>query len=255
MKRGNWAVLICVGAIVAACGSASTKPRASQSIAPSPSAATSACASVRTTTPIDKVSAACAALWQPYQVTMVPPPDVLKQERVPSAPPVKNMTNGAVSQGEAQHWADANNWDSGWLKWADAVDQPLLLTHIAGPALIAPEQQLALQQGASVRDPDCIYPTSNELFPLGPDGKKYFAAKGLPVDDAFVFVVTFAGPCASTATFPDGHSESLPGTNGPVTAFVPGTLRHDPLLGDVWFTDAGGGCNDSAGPPGEWCGR
>lgn len=256
MKRGNWAVLICVGLMVAACGSASTKPRASQSIAPSPSAATSACASVRTTTPIDKVPAACAALWQPYQVTMVPPPDILAKEHVPSAPPVKNMTNGAVPEGEAQQWANASNRGSGWFKWAEASDQPVLLPLLAGPALIGPIDEQALQQGARISLPDCaIYPVSNALYPVLSDGKAYFASKNLPTKASFVLVVVYSGPCTATATYPDGHTQVIPEVSTTTTAFEPGVLRHDALLGDLWYTDAGGNCSDTGGPPPGWCGR
>ena len=186
---------------------------------------------------------------------MVPPPDELQQEKVPAAPNVVNMTNGAVSQPDAQHWADASNWDSGWLRWADAHTQPFLLSYLVGASLVSAAQQLALQQGATISDPDCIFPKANALFPMSASDKAYFARKGLPTDDAYVLVVRFAGPCASVAIYPDGHQQTLPGTSGPVTAFAPGVLRHDPVLGDIWYTDAGGGCDDPIGPPQEWCQR
>lgn len=100
------------------------------------------------------------------------------------------MTNGAVSQTDAQHWADASNWDSGWLRWADAQDQAFLLARLVGSALIGPAQERALEQGATISDPDCIYPKSNALFPVTSSDKAYFARKHLPTDDAYVFVVT-----------------------------------------------------------------
>lgn len=187
---------------------------------------------------------------------MVPPPDILQQEHVPPAPRVVNMTNGAVSQSDAQHWADADNWGAGWYKWAEAYDQPYLLPRLAGPALISPTDEQALEHGAHINQPDCaMYPLSKSLYPILADGKAYFASKNLPTDDSFLLVVQFTGPCAATATYPDGHTQSIPEATGPVTVFVPGTLRHDPLLGDIWFTDGGGNCSDPAGPPPEWCGR
>ena len=187
---------------------------------------------------------------------MVPPPDILQQEHVPPAPRVVNMTNGAVSQSDAQHWADASNRGSGWYKWAEAFDQPYLLPHLVGPALIGPTQEQALEQGARISLPDCaIYPLTNALYPVLADGKAYFASKQLPTDDSYVLVVTYSGPCAATATFPDGHTQSIPETSGPATAFEPGMLRPDALLGDTWYTDAGGSCGDPAGPPPEWCSR
>lgn len=245
--------------VLTACSGSAAPPtpaHGSQSPAASASATNSACASVHTTTPIDRVPAACAQLWQPYRVTMVPPPDILQREHVPAAPRVVNMTNGAVSQADAQHWADADNWGAGWYKWAAAHDQPYLLPHLAGPALISSTDEQALEQGALINYPDCaMYPMTRSLYPVLSDGKAYFASKNLPTDDAFVFVVTFNGPCTATATYPDGHTQSIPEGSSPMTVFVPGVLRHDPLLGDIWYTDGGGNCSDPAGPPPEWCGR
>lgn len=186
----------------------------------------------------------------------MPPVDELQQEHVPAAPTVKNMTNGAVSQADAQHWADASNWDSGWDKWAQANDQPFLLSRLAGPAVISKAEVQALQQGATINQPDCnLYPTSVELFTVGPDGDAYFTREGVPADMAYVMVAVYAGPCYPVATFADGHQQTMPGLSAPETVFVPGKLEHDPLLGDIWYSDAGGNCNDTAGPPAQWCGR
>jgi hypothetical protein len=189
-------------------------------------------------------------------VTMVPPPDILQQEHVPPAPHVVNMTNGAVSDADAQHWADANNWGSGWYKWADEYGQRFLPSHLVGPALISTSDEQALQNGARIDLPDCaLYPLSNALYPILPDGKAYFAGKNLPTDDSYVLVVSYSGPCAATAIYPDGHTQLIPQTSAHVVGFVPGVLRHDPVLGDIWFTDAGGSCADPKGPPQEWCSR
>lgn len=166
------------------------------------------------------------------------------------------MTAGAVSQMDAQHWADANSRASGWYRWAEANGQRFLLPKLAGPQLINPVEEQALEQGATIADPDCsLFPGSISLYPVGADGKAYFARKSLPADEDWVFVVPFTAPCAITATFPDGHTQSISQLSEPAVGFIPGQLRHDPLLGDIWYTDAGGNCNDPAGPPSEWCGR
>jgi len=214
------------------------------------------CASVRTTTPITDVPQACAELWAPYQVTKVPPPDILEQEHVPPAPPVVNMTNGAVSDATAQLWADASNRDSGWFKWAEANDQPALLMYLVGPAVISSQDEQALSEGARILQPDCdLYPTRNELFVVGPEDKTYFARKQLPTDASFVFVVLYSAPCAETALYPDGHTESIQDFTQQITTFVPGTFRSDHVLGSLWYSDAGGHCQDPAGPPVSWCAR
>ena len=166
------------------------------------------------------------------------------------------MTNGAVSQADAQRWADANDWDSGWAKWAEANAQPALLPYLSGPALISPTEEQALAVGATIDQPDCnLYPTSEKLFPTGADGQAYFARKGLPANDSYVLVAVYAGPCTAVATYPDGHTQTISELTAPSTAFLPGSLRHDPLLGDIWYADAGGNCSDPLGPPPTWCGR
>lgn len=256
----TWAMLggTCLFAGACSGGGVTPTPRATHSAtaSASPAAATAACASVHTTTPITKVPTACELLWEPTHVTEVPPLDVLQQEHVPPAPPVKNMTNGAVSQADAQHWADAANWDSGWGEWAEANGQPFLLTRLTGPALVPTADVQALEQGATIDEPACnLYPTSVALFPVGPDGDAYFTRKGLPADMAYVLVTVANGPCYPVAKYPDGHEQTLPGLATTTTGFAPGKLEHDPLLGDIWYADAGGNCNDPVGPPAEWCGR
>ena len=246
--------------LTSACSGSATTPtaRASQSASASapPSTVATACASVHKTTPITKVPTACELLWEPTHDTLVPPVNILQQEQVPPAPPVKNMTNGAVSQADAQHWADAANANSGWAKWAEANDQPFLLTRLSGPALVPTADVQALEQGATIEQPACdLYPTSVALFPIGADGDAYFTHKGLPADMAYVLVIGFTGPCNPVATYPDGHQQTLPGLRTSGTAFEPGKLEHDSLLGDIWYADAGGNCNDPLGPPADWCGR
>jgi hypothetical protein len=248
-----------LGMALAGC-SASTAPAKHESsrttAAASPTAAGGPCASVRTTTPIDKVPEPCAEEWAPYQVTEVPPPDILSQEHVPPAPRVDNRTNGAVSQAEAQRWADASNRDSGWYKWAYEFGQAPLLLRLVGPALIPREDEAALGDGARIMVPACdLYPLSYALFPLDADGKAYFARKGVPTSAAFVFVVVYNGPCSVITTYPDGHSAERQDFSRPTTVFQPGRLQGDPLLGDLWFEDTGGGCNDPTGAPAQWCGR
>jgi hypothetical protein len=206
------------------------------------------------TTAIEQAPAACAALWSPYQVTKVPPPDILQQEHVPAAPPVRNMTNGAVTDAMAQHWADADTADAGWLKWAEANDQLAFLIHVNGPDVLSASERMALAQGALITQPDCdLYPTQRALFTVGADGNAYFMRKGLPTDNANVFVEVFTGPCSVSATFPDGHTATISQLPQTTTAFVPGKLKSDPVLGEIWYSDAGGGCQDPTGPPSAWC--
>jgi hypothetical protein len=246
------------GVVLAGCSSSAPSPRPSGSPSSSPSAslASGPCASVHVTTAIEQAPAACAALWSPYQVTKVPPPDILQQEHIPAAPPVRNVTNGAISDAVAQHWADANNADSGWFKWAEANGQLAFLAHLAGPDVILPADSAALAQGASISQPDCnLYPTMITLAPIGADGVAYFTRKGLPTDNQFVLIqlVTITAPCNAIASYPDGHQSPIPALQQTTTVFAAGKLQSDHVLGDIWFSDAGGGCSDPTGPPSSWC--
>jgi hypothetical protein len=236
----------------------SARSAAPRSSAPSSGAAVApgACAGVRITTPIEQVALACQNLWLPYGVTKIPPADELRLEHVPSAPMVSNMTGGAVPDTTAQHWADASNWDSGWWKWAQQNDQPLLLRHLVGPALVSAVEVEALLRGGSIAQPDCnLYPISWKLFAVGAAGRAYFARKGLPTDDSYVFVVVYTGPCTETVNHAGGGTTTIVDFTQNTMVFSPGILRHDPLLGDLWFGDAGGNCQDPLGPPPAWCGR
>lgn len=214
------------------------------------------CAALTTTTAMADVSVACRQLWSSRGVTDVPPSNELALEHVPSAPPVVNMTGGAVTDATAQHWADASNWDSGWWKWAQGHDQLFMLRSLVGPALIPAAEVEALQNGGTVDQPDCnLYPLSWKLFPVGAGGRAYFARRNLPTGDAFVFVVVYSGPCSETLRSASGATKTLVDFTENTTVFSAGVLRHDALLGDIWFADAGGNCQDVSGPPPAWCGR
>lgn len=244
------------GVLLAGCGNATsqTTPPTSRSQTSSPS--TSPCASVKQTTAIQGVPSACAAAWTPFGVTQVPPDDELQLEHVPHAPSVTNKTGGAVSTSDAQRWADANNASSGWFKWAEANHQPALLGKLAGAAVINQSEVDALDHGAVIALPDCsLYPLALSLFKISPDGQAYFARKHLPADADFVFVVRYQSPCIATATYPDGHTAAIDESASQGGVFVPGRLEALGPLGEVWYSDAGGNCDDVAGPPAEWCGR
>jgi len=260
VRRLATTALVCAWVLAASgCGGAASARTASpRSItAPTGAAVTGgACADVRTTTSIEQVTLACQALWSPYGVTEVPPINVLRLEHVPNPPMVVNMTNGAVSDATARHWADASNRDSGWWKWAQQNDQLLLLHDLVGPALVPAAEVEALQSGGSVAQPDCnLYPISWKLFALGAAGRSYFARKGASTDATYLFVVVYSGPCAETVKHGDGATTTIVDFTQNTTVFSPGVLRHDPLLGDLWFADAGGSCQDPVGPPPAWCGR
>jgi hypothetical protein len=266
MVRGITALLLACAWVFATSGCARTTPQrapiaaavhaASEVTARAPAAVTGPCSDVTTTTSIDDVAPGCQERWAPYGVTEVPPANELVLEHVPNAPTVVNKTEGAVSDATAQRWADASNRDSGWWKWAQANSQLFVLRHLVGPALIPVAEVEALQNGGTIDQPECnLYPISSSLFAVGDAGRAYFARKHLPTDDAYLFVVVYHGPCSEVVTSTGGQTTSIVDFTEDTTVFTPGTLRSDPVLGDLWFGDAGGNCKDPLGPPAAWCAR
>ncbi len=124
---------------------------------PRPSAAGGPCASVQTTRAIDRVPAACAALWAPYGVTKVPPANLT--DSTPALPQVVNATNGAVSDPQLGSWIRGSNRASVSYRWAKANKQPALLPRLRSLALYPFVQPHALASNATMEQPDCaIYP-------------------------------------------------------------------------------------------------
>ena len=231
--------------------SPSTTPRPTSSALPRPSAAAGACASVTTTTAIDQVPAACATLWAPYGVTKVPPANLT--DSTPAPPLVVNATNGAVSDADARAWALAANRTSVWLRWSEANGQAGLTTHVEGTRVINATIDQLMRAGVAVREPDCdLFANRYGLFPITPSGKGFLTSLGEVTMASFVLVGRYTGPCSLTAQYPDGRLETLFPAPGEVTTILAGSLRHDPLLGDLWFVDAGSVCSNP-GAPVSWC--
>ena len=94
-----------------------------------------------TTTAIDQVPAACAALWAPYGVTKVPPANLT--DSTPPPPTVVNATNGAVSDATLRAWALASNRDCALVQWAETNDQiSIAYAYLEGPGLVMPTAEL-----------------------------------------------------------------------------------------------------------------
>lgn len=231
-------------------GSHAATPTPRPSIAPRPSAAVGACASVTTTTPIEQVPAACAALWAPYGVTKVPPANLT--DATPQPPPVFNATNGAVSDTDALAWAVAANRAAVWDRWAEKYDQPALLKVVLSESLVPNTELVAMSKGAQVDQPDCSsFGTKYGLFPLGADGAAFFSDLGQTAGTPFVLAVTFPGPCQITAVYPDGHSETLFSYSGAGTTIFAGSIVHETVLGDIWRAQAAADCGLNG--PKMWC--
>jgi hypothetical protein len=253
--RASMATALSVVAL-SSCGSApptpsTGTPSATASPAPRPSAATGPCASVTTTTAIESVPAACAALWAPYGVTKVPPANLT--DPTPSPPQVVNATNGTASEAQAYRWADDINRAAMWNRWAEKYNQVNLLPLLLSPSLVPSSERLAMSRGAAIDQPDCSsFGNRYKVLTLGVDGAAFFAGIGQTATSPQVVAVTYPGPCQITATYPDGHREVLFSFGSAGITVIAGTSRDDPVLGEFWFTQASADCN-GPGRPTAWC--
>lgn len=254
---GIRAALVAVALALVSCGPGTpvrtSPPSGTPTVAPRPSAALGACASVRTTTPIDQVSAACAALWAPYGVTKVPPANLTDSTPVPSA--VVNATQGAVSDSVARDWATAVNRTGMWLRWSEANDQYQITSKIESGRVVNATLDSAMRRGVPISDPDCdLFAEQYLLYPMNADGKAFFASFGEDTQDQYVFVEHYSGPCAIVGSTTNGASQTLLSTDSAVVTVSAGTVQHDALLGDIWFGDGAAFCT-SRGAPSAWCSR
>jgi hypothetical protein len=247
---------VAVAVLVASCGTAAPSSTASPTPrvtpAPRPSAATGACASVMTTTPIAQVPGACAALWAPYGVTKVPPANLT--DATPPAPQLVNATHGAVSDAELAQWIFASNRDSLWYRWAEAYDQAKLLPRLGSMSLYPTAELQALAANEAVMQPDCaLFPTKVSLFPITKTDQQFFISQGESVSDPFGFVSAYPGACTVTATTSSGRTVTVESFPTAGTTFFASHMVDDAVLGPLLFADGAGNCNDR-GAPTEWCG-
>jgi hypothetical protein len=258
VRRGNVrasVVLTVTVVAVSSCGSPApthtASPKPSSTTAPRPSAAAGPCASVTTTTAIGQVPAACAAAWAPYGVTKVPPANLTDSTPVP--PSVVNGSHGSVTDTDAQSWALAANRAAIWLRWSEANDQFSLTSRLEGPLVVNSQIDQLMRQGVVISDPDCnLFAQRYVVSPMTPQGRQFFASFAESTNDQFVLEERYPGPCSLTATFADGHTQTLFPSAGAVISVVAGAVRSDPLMGDIWYITAGGFCTDR-GAPTEWC--
>ena len=251
------ALVTALAAPMAGCGGATpTAAPATPTSSALPSAssqANAACASVTTTTRLDQVSDACAALWVPFRVSAAPPANLLASMHIPRAT-VTNATGGAVSDADAQAWADGLSRAAAWELWADNNDQPTLLNYILDPSLQNPTELTDMHDhGVFDEPPACIFPSHVTVEPMGNAGTAYFTAKGQTSKAKYALVATYA-PCTATVTVNGQQSTFFSFTANSDVTIQAGSLQHDGPMGDLWDVDGFGSCSDvTPPPPSGWC--
>jgi hypothetical protein len=198
----------------------------------------SACASVQTTTSIDKVPAACAAAWKRFAVRVVPGQDAIK--RTPHFPSV--LAPHGVSSTIAERLAVAF-WRTETFQAFALGTRQLGITDGLGPSYIfrvIGVEERAVEHGATVTTPLChFFPTQIRIVPLMRDFARYVHRP-----DRFLGVeATFTGPCYGTATDAKGNTTELFRFNGQRSAVYVGDIGRGDPEGPVLTVTSIGECD------------
>jgi hypothetical protein len=194
----------------------------------------------KSNTRIADASRALANLWRPYDVTEIPGQQVLAGIR---QVPLVNSSGGAISNAQAQALdLSVIRADVLWA-WAQQNVQPSLIAHLFAEPFVIGSLGVALAKGTAIHVPPCgIYPT--EIVVLAPSTqlRTELDARAEVVQPGDVPVrEDYAGPCADTGTTRSGLVSTIQVI--PMNSVVvEGSLRHDPVLGAVFFSDASVTC-------------
>ena len=219
------------------------------------------CPGIYVTTPITKVSSSCAKLWSPYEVTMVPPDNLL--QTMPKVPKVINDSGGKISNAVAQRWGIAFFTDRKWYQWAEAYGQIRFLSKLLNPSIISQSDANVYSSGGTIQDPNCdVFPTSIELMSTTPQAKQYFATmNNLPTNSSYTLIMEYSPPVSGTCIEMVTNDKGITyrygsGFNASGVLFAPGHYVTNPVLGNFWYQDSYGGCqetNSIANYPISWC--
>lgn len=203
-----------------------------------------------TDTPAISAPAAIAGAWAGYGVTLIPGRHVL--DGVPATPPVRNLTNGAVSDADAELWAGAEMRTEAYVGWMEANGQPGFNSRLRADTFLAGPIGQAVRANQHVNDPACdLYPTAIAVVPVDASLDSFFASRGLHTTAHFALVMTFTTgiqPCVVTEGTGQGTKVLFTVPPGGGTGIEGGLLQHDSLLGDIWHSDAGGECRPGQMP-------
>jgi hypothetical protein len=193
------------------------------------------------------------AAWRGYGVTLIPSRHVL--DDVPQAPPVRNLTNGAVCDSDAQALLQADFRVDGYVGWLGENVQLGFNPHLRTDAYLAPGNKVgdALRAGHQVIDPPCDrYAVRAALIPVDDTLRTFFwAHQRQTTTSSYALVEYFSSPlpCVVVEITPTGPMELIPLPVEGTIVIETGGMRGDRVLGDIWFTDAVGSCRPGATLP------
>ncbi|WP_337313565.1 hypothetical protein [Candidatus Aeolococcus gillhamiae] len=191
-------------------------------------------------TPIGQASAQLQAVWTPYDVTVIPGRHLLDSMRSP--PQVLNMTNGKLSDADAEALAWAEYRENAFLGWLESNVQPRLNDHLRVHGLFNGVIGNAVRAGQAVTDPACgLYAAQIAVIPVDQTVVAFEAGKGYSVTSQFALVDRYKAPCAVvTAAGPLFTAAS------DVVIIETGAIQHDDVLGDLFFAQSGRDCESGS---------
>jgi|GEM_PF-5775046 len=207
----------------------------------------------KTDTSYDRATRALAYFWRGYDVTEIPGQPVLAAVH---PVPLVNASGGPVSDSEAQALEQGVVRANVLSAWASAHVQPSLGAHLFAEPFVLGVLGVALAKGTSVSVPSCgIYPTKVTIYARSPVLQAEIIASGEVVQSGDMPLrLDFAGPCTITGTTRNGVVEVLDVTPQ-YSVVVEGSLRADPVLGAVFFTDSAIGCQGNPMAAAGMCGQ
>jgi hypothetical protein len=230
--KGRTVGVLLLAALLGGCGSGQgVKARAT----PSPSVSASAGVS----------EATWVAYWAKLGVSPAPPRDVADYVRRP-IPTALNRTSGAISDAQANLWAKALFRSSSIEEWAGEHLLDGVFTGSTNPTgdpnpsldiyggVVRVIQKYKSQGASQISGTNpqirqvAVYTTS------AADRARVPAPKVLT---PFVIVYSAVGPTDAVVQFPDGANKDLGGLRAGQTSttVVSGSLKTDPVLGDLWY--------------------
>jgi hypothetical protein len=245
---GRWpasagALCALVALLAASCGNTATPTSASPTPATSASAAPSNYRYLNPAlfpeqdTPLAQAPAQLQQVWTPYDVTVIPGRHVL--DNMPEPPKVINMTNGKLSDADAQALAWSEYRENSFIGWMERWAQPGLNQHLRAPGLFNGPIGNAVRAGKGVVDPACdLYASAIAVVPTDASIVGFEAGKGYLVSSTYALVTKYSGPC--NVTLLDGSTVYSSATSVGVET---GALRQDEVLGPIFFSESGRPCN------------
>lgn len=231
--------------VLAGCGSSTPPPVSTPSPVAAPTLPPGSDTYPAVDTPIGQASAAMAATWRQYGVTLIPGHSTVD----PSAqwPRTIDASGGALTAAEAAAVGAAVMRTQVVATWADENRQIALEPHLMNAPFLLGTSGVALAEGTSVHTPPCgEYPTDIEVHAPSASARDALVKAGQNIGSTAIPVeMGFAGPCTVTGTTRDGRTvtvDTLPA--GRIVAMV--ELRDDPVLGSIARLDAATSCGDPA---------